>query len=271
MKERALVLFFIISFGMTWGIAGLFVLFPEALVSVFGEVSYTNPLYILAVYAPGLGGLFLVFWSYGRAGLASFLRRLTLVRAERGWWLFLLAGIPAVYYLGAVLAGSPQGPFPFDPWYSVVPALLFMLLLGPVEEFGWRGVALPLLQRRFSPLGSAVLLGVVWGVWHLPSFFIGGTPHSEWTFLWFFVGVVSLSVIMTALFNASRGSLLLAVLFHFQINNPVWPEGRPWDTVLFTVVAVLLAVRNRDAMRSRTGSVTGVLMPGEEERSRPPL
>ncbi len=265
MTVRALGPFFAISFGLTWGLALLMILFPEQLTLIFGEVSPTNPLYILAVYAPGFAGLFLVLRYYGLRGLGSFLRRLALLRASFGWWLFILLGIPAVYYLGALIAGSFNDPFPFEPWYSVVPALLFMLVLGPVEEFGWRGVALPLLQRRFVPLWSGLLLGAVWGIWHLPSFFIGGTPHAEWAFVAFFVGVISLSVIMTALFNSSRGSLIIAVLFHFQINNPIWPDGKPWDFLLFSLVAVVIVILNREKMLTKKDSVTEVLMPGDEK------
>ncbi|MCW3488584.1 CPBP family intramembrane glutamic endopeptidase [Dethiobacter alkaliphilus] len=264
MRVSALVPFLVISFGLTWGIALLMILFPEQLTAIFGEISQTNPLYILAVYAPGFAGVSLIFRYYGLRGLGSFLRRFMLLRASLSWWLFILLGIPAVYYFGAVITGSFSNPFPFDPWYSVFPALLFMLVLGPVEEFGWRGIALPLLQRRLVPLWSAVLLGAVWGIWHLPSFFIGGTPHSDWMFVAFFVGVVSLSVIMTALFNSSRGSLIIAVLFHFQINNPIWPDGKPWDFVLFSVVAVIIVILNREKMLTHKNSVTGVLMPGED-------
>lgn len=263
MRVRALGSFFFISFGLTWGIALLMILFPEQLTLIFGEVSYTNPLYVLAVYAPGFAGLFLILRYYGLRGLGSYLRRLTLFKASLSWWLFLLFGIPTVYYLGALITGSYNDPFPFEPWYSVLPVLLFMLALGPVEEFGWRGVALPLIQQRFVPLWSGLIIGAVWGVWHLPSFFIGGTPHSEWAFVTFFVGVISLSVIMTALFNSSRGSLIIAVLFHFQINNPIWPDGKPWDFLLFSIVAVVIVVLNWDKMLTRKDSITEVLMPGE--------
>ncbi len=264
MRAKALGPFLAISFGLTWGIALLLILFPEQVTAIFGEINYSNPLYILAVYAPGFAGIILVLRYYGLRGLVSFFRRFTLLRASFSWWMFILLGIPAVYYLGALMTGSFNDPFPFDPWHSVFPALLFMLVLGPVEEFGWRGVALPLLQRRLIPLWSGILLGAVWGIWHLPSFFIGGTPHENWAFIAFLIGVISLSVIMTALFNSSRGSLIIAVLFHFQINNPIWPDSKPWDFLLFIIVAVIVVALNREKMLTVKDSVTEVLMPGDE-------
>jgi hypothetical protein len=73
-----------------------------------------------------------------------------------------------------------------------------MLVLGPVEGLGWRGLALPLLQRRLAPFGAGAI-----------------------------AIAIAISVILTPIFNASGGSVLLAMLFHFQLNNPLWPDGWP--------------------------------------------
>src|SRR5690606_20793238 len=141
-----------------------------------------------------------------------FLRRLAAWSAPVGWWLFVIAGIPAVMYAGAALAGTVGHPLPFSSWWQALGALALALFLGPVEELGWRGLALPLLQRRFAPLWAGLILGVVWAVWHVPAFLIGGTPQSAWDFLPYFAGVITISVLMTGLFNASRGSLLTPVI-----------------------------------------------------------
>src|SRR5687768_8408764 len=123
MPFGALGPFLAIAFGLVWGIGTLFVLFQEQLEGIFGELGYTNPLFILIVYAPGIAGLFLVWRHYGIAGLGAFLRRLTLWRMPVLWWVVLLLGIPAVKYLGAALAGTLDDPFAFSPWYGVLPAL----------------------------------------------------------------------------------------------------------------------------------------------------
>lgn len=260
MTTKALVPFLALSFGLTWGIAALLILFSEQVAAIFGELSYTNPLFILAVYSPGFAGVILVLWHHGVKGLGSFLRRLTLWRAPVAWWVFLILGIPALFYAGAALKGSAGAPFPFSPWYRVLPALATALLIGPIEEFGWRGVALPLLQRKFAPVWAGLILGVIWGVWHVPAFLLSGTPQSAWSFGPYFIGVVAIAVILTPMFNAARGSLLIPVLYHFQMNNPAWPDAQPWDTLIFVVAAVIIVVLARDQMFRREAGVTDVLM-----------
>lgn len=264
MTVRTVIPFFAMAFGLSWGVAAVAVIFAEQLEPIFGPIGLTNPLFFVAVYAPAISGIGLVLRHFGVAGLRSFMTRLTLWRMPLGWALYLALGIPAAFYVGAWLKGSSLS-FPFAPWYAVVPALGLMLVLGPMEEFGWRGVALPLLQRRFRPIGADLILSTLWAIWHLPAFFLSGTPQSQWSFPAFFIGVVSISFILTPLFNAAGGSILVAAIYHFQMNNPIWPDAQPYDSLIFAGLAVLAVVINRRAMFSRGAGVTTVLRPGDEE------
>lgn len=259
MKTKTIIPFLAITFGLNFGLAGLLFLFYDQIVAIFGEISASNPLFILAVYSPGIAGIFLVWWHYGLKGLGYFFRRLTLWRAPIAWWVFLVLGIPALVYAGASITGTINDPFLYSPWYRVLPAIATALFLGPIEEFGWRGVAQPLLQRRFSPFWSALILGGIWGLWHIPAFLIGGTPQSAWEFGPYFLGLVAIAVILTPLFNASRGSLLIAALFHFQIMNPAFPDAQPWDIYLFILTAIIVVWLNRHEMFRLVGGVTEVL------------
>lgn len=264
MTFGTLVPFLAIAFGLAWGLIALAILFPAQVEAISGPIGYTNPLFILAVYAPGIGGLGLVLWHYGPQGLASYLRRFTLWRMPWAWWGLLIVGIPAIKYLGAVLNGRIFDPFPFSPWYAVLPALLTTLLIGPMEEFGWRGVALPLLQRRFAPLWAGLILGGLWALWHVPAFFLSGTPQSAWALGPYFLGVLAVGFLLTPIFNAARGSLLIAALYHFQMNGPAWPDAQPWENYLFALLAVIVVVLNRKAMLTRAGAPAEVLMSDAE-------
>jgi hypothetical protein len=266
MGTKTLVSFLALTFGLSWVPMSLFIMFADQLTPIFGEMSSTNLFFLLAVYAPGISGICLVWRHYGLKGVGSFFRRLSFWRAPIQWWLFLLLGIPVIIYTAAAINGTINEPFRFAPWYMVFPALLQSLLLGPMgEEFGWRGLAFPLLQRRFAPFWASLILGVVWAVWHAPAFLMTGTPQSAWSFGPFFVGLIAITVILTPLFNASRGSLLIAILYHLNIMNPIFPDAQPWDSFLLAMAAVVIVFINRGQMFQRGGGITEVLMP--EDRS----
>jgi membrane protease YdiL (CAAX protease family) len=257
---RTLFSFLALTFGLSWGPMSLFLLFAEQFTAVFGEMSTTNPFFLLAVYAPGISGVFLVWWHYGLRGLGSFFRRLFFWRAPLQWWLFLMLGVPVIVYAAAAITGTISDPFRFSPWVMVFPALVQSLLLGPMgEEFGWRGLALPLLQRRFSPFWASLVLGVVWALWHAPAFVMSGTPQSAWSFGPFFLGLIAITVIMTPLFNASRGSLLIAILYHLNIMNPIFPDAQPWDSYLLAIAAAVIVFLNRQQMFQRGSGIMEVL------------
>lgn len=260
---RALIPFLLITFVLTWSILALFIFLPEQMTRYVGALSGEHPLFFLAVWAPAIAAVLLILSKAGPQGLTRFLSRLSLWRAGVMWYVFLLVGIPAIFYLGAAWKGTISDPLPFATASSVVTALLLGLIKGPLEELGWRGFALPLLQRRLSAFWSALLLGIIWGIWHLPAFLASGTQQSGWSFLPFFIGTIAISVIITALFNATRGSLLLAAFMHFQLMNPIWPDAQPYDTYVLSVVALVLVWAKRKEMFTRARGVQEVV-PGVE-------
>ena len=256
----SLLPFLLITFGLAWGILALLILYPEPIERIFGELSGHHPLFILAVYSPAIAAFLLVNYHSGRRGLRRYLSRVFLWRCSPYWYTFVLFGIPLIFTVGAGLKGNLLAePFPFSSLRSLLLSLALTLIIGPVEEFGWRGLMLPLLQRRFAPIWAGSILGMVWGFWHLPAFLLSGTPQSAWSFTPFLLGAMALSVIVTPLFNASRGSILLPALFHFQTNNPLWPDAQPYDTIVFVAAAIVIIIMNRKTMFSRTRAVTNVI------------
>lgn len=260
MLYGSLTSFLAITFGLTWGIAALFLALPEPLSALFGEMGMSNPLFLCAVYSPALAAFVLVARHGGSQGLRRFLSRLFLWRSHAGWYAFILIGIPVLTLVGVALKGTlGEVEFPFSPAYHVFPAIALALAVGPVEEFGWRGVALPLLQQRYAPFWAGLILGAIWAIWHLPAFIIGGTPQSGWSVLPYVFGIVAVSVIMTALFNSTRGSILLAALVHFQLNNPALPDAQPYDVVCYVAAAVLVVFVYRREMFRRADAITDVI------------
>lgn len=252
--------FLMIAFGLAWGILALYIFLTDKMSRVFGELTGQHPLFYLAVYAPAIAAIAIVFSKGGAKGLRRYFARFMLWRCSPAWYVFLMIGIPLFFYGGSFLKGNLFAePFPFSSFRALLAALFFALIKGPVEEIGWRGFALPLLQRRFAPIWAGLILGLIWGLWHLPAFLLSGTQQSAWSFTPFFVGSVAISVIMTPLFNSSRGSILLPALLHFQLINPIWPDAQPFDTYLLVPAAVLIVWINRKAMFGRKNAVTEVI------------
>lgn len=257
LHSGAIWIFLAVTFGLTFGIFVVLVLATDWVEAVFGPIGSANPLIILAVYAPAIAAFGLVLWRGGLAGIGRFLARLLIWRGPMIWYLLIVVGFAAAFYAGALTKG---GPLVVDTGgASLIGLLILRSLTGPIEEFGWRGVLQPLLQRHMAPIWAGVVVGLIWGLWHLPAFFLSGMPQSNWTFLPFFVGAVAISVMVTAMFNAFRGSLLLPVLTHIQLNSPLFPDGQPYDTIFFAGLAVLVVVLNRRAMFDRSGAATRVI------------
>ena len=262
---RSLVPFLLIAFGLAWGILGLYIFFPDRTASVFGQLTGNHPLFFLAVYAPAIAAFIIIAHSGGLSGLGSFLSRALLWRCSMAWYVFLVIGIPLIFLAGSAIRGNLfTDPIPFSSFHALLLALVLAAIKGPVEEFGWRGLALPLLQRKFAPIWSALILGSIWGLWHLPAFLLSGTQQSEWSFTAFFAGCLAISVIVTALFNRSRGSILLSAFFHFSLMNPIFPDAQPYDTYLLLVVAALVIFWNHADMFSKKGSIREVIPSGKQ-------
>lgn len=260
LSPRALLPFFVITFALAWGILALFILLPEQMTAFFGQLSGRHPLFFLAVYAPAIAAWIIVARHAGPGGFRRYLSRALLWRCSLSWWAFLLIGIPVIFLAGSWYKGTLfTQPLPFSSWQALLAGLFFAAIKGPMEEFGWRGLALPLLQRKVTPLVAGLILGAIWGFWHLPAFLLSGTQQSEWSFVPFFLGCTALSVIVTQLFNASRGSILLPAVFHFNLMNPIFPDAQPYDTWLLIAVATGVVWFNRAAMLTRQGAVTEVI------------
>ncbi|MGM0633757.1 MAG: CPBP family intramembrane glutamic endopeptidase [Pseudomonadota bacterium] len=258
--SSALLIFLGLAFVITWGLIGVYILLPEWAAANFGEISGSHPFFFLATWSPAIAAFVIVLVHSGLAGIRAFLSRVLLWRCPVGWMAFILLVLPLVFVAGSLIKGGPVlAPLPPEGAGPIVAVLFLMLFLGPIEEFGWRGVMQPLLQRHMAPIWAGLIIGATWGFWHLPAFFLSTTVFADWSFLPFFIGNVTLAVLVTPIFNSTRGSLLWPMLFHWQLINPFWPDAQPWDTVILVFVAIIVVLWNRDTMFTRHGAVTAVV------------
>ncbi|MBK8617195.1 MAG: CPBP family intramembrane metalloprotease [Anaerolineales bacterium] len=219
----------------------------------------------LGTFAPSITALFLTWRYAGGTELRRLLRRAVIWRVSPVWYLIAIAG-PALIMLLAMgvhvlLGGTIPDYVPFGVrWLIVVVNFILILLIGgPLgEEFGWRGLALPSLEARFSPLWASLILGVIWAVWHLPLFFISGSAQSSLPFGLYALLTIPLTILITWVYHGSGNSLLLVMLFHAAVNTwsgplMISPEAagstRPLvlGVILTWLIALLVVVGRRRA------------------------
>ena len=226
-KRNSLVAYFILAYGITWILSiiatkGLLPFQLPTAIRTFGS--------LLLHYGPALAAIIVTGIAGGRVGVQKLLGRFREWRVGVQWYLFVLL-YPTISRLIAVglnvlLGGTapaffrarfvPEG----NPVILFVPVFVGVLLqAGVAEEIGWRGFALPRLQARYSALTSSLILGMLWALWHFhPQNWPGLAPIA----FWYILEVLSLTVIFTWVYNNTRGSLLVAVLFHTASNTSDW-------------------------------------------------
>jgi membrane protease YdiL (CAAX protease family) len=202
-RKHPLIAFFVLAYLLTWWIYPLLRFSP--LLGIFG------------LFGPALAAIIMAAVTEGKAGVKALLSRVVRWRVGLPWYVIAL-GLPTVLSLATAALYYLLGASKFLQVgaLTIFDFLLFVLVVG--EELGWRGYALPLLLEKRSAITASLILGVVWGVWHLPTFVIPGTPQYGLPFVAFFLMTIEYSILMTWVFLHTYGSVLIATLFHGAIN-----------------------------------------------------
>ncbi|WP_232660265.1 CPBP family intramembrane glutamic endopeptidase [Pseudonocardia sp. TRM90224] len=281
-RRHPLLSFFALSYLLSWLAWSPFVLggtglgiVPIRVPEVWGSAQTLGVM--PGSFVGPIGAAFLVTaLSGGRPALRRWGARLIRLRVGWHWYAAVLVGVPVVYVLATLLL--PGGwealrPPTLGLLLAYVPMLLAQLATtGLAEEPGWRDFALPLLQRRFGPFAGTLVVGTLWGAWHLPLFFTGWAGWPDVTirqFGEFMLAAIALSIVMTWLFNRTGESLPIVMLFHCSLNSvaslvwaPMFPTmdaGRDSLTALLIasmVLAVVCIVATRGRLGYRSGAAT---------------
>lgn len=215
-QRRPLASFFVLAYAISWILWLPLVVSGDDSPSGLGFV-----LLALGSLVPSAVAIGLVAVLHGKAWVRTLLRRLLIWRVGVGWWLAVV--LLSTLALGAVGLSVLFGGDTPDVTVAI-PGMVFLFVFSIFpgsaggEELGWRGFALPQLQARRSALGASVVLGVVWGVWHLPLYLTGADIRPLSLFAPWVVIAVAASVIYTWIYNGTGGSLLIVVLFHAASN-----------------------------------------------------
>jgi membrane protease YdiL (CAAX protease family) len=233
--DRPLRNYLWLAFGITWGVGGLALLAGDIRP---GGASPLHPLHYLAAFGPSIAGVVIAASTDGWAGVRRLLVRLIPSRSALLWYAVVVIGFPALNLAAArIVAPDFLARLPaWDRLLFLLP-LTFVTDTGPLgEEFGWRGFALPRLLQRGRPLAAALILGAIWWAWHLPTFFIPQLSQHQLSIPIFLVNSLALSVIMTWLYQRTRGDLLLMILIHVAANY-CGAIGVPFNAEVGTEVA----------------------------------
>ena len=274
--NRHLRLFLILTFAISWGVPAIGLLLTETIPGFPFSLEMYTPFYYIAVWGPAIAALIVIGRSAGTRGVRSHLARLLDWRLGARWWLFALAGIPAMYLGGALvealLLGTPDAiEWRDGAWGALLVTFLMRATAGPVEELGWRGFAQPVLQRRYSPVAALVILAVVHTVWHAPAFLIGFASDTHFAtelsfpvaLARFAVGIAFITVFMNIAYNATGGKVTSAFLIHWMLNG-VYPWEGTADLMTGQVIVtgavaiVMLLTSTRKWLRPENAATTVV-------------
>ena len=217
MRKHPVAWFYILAFSFSW--LGMI----SAVLASRGIAPFFRPYFLfLSIFfaiGPALAAAIVSWVAHGRTGVRDLFTGLIRWRVGLVWYIVAVLSPVVLLTVAQVMTKSlgltvtipvPQialSPFGFGVNF----------LANTCEEIGWRGFALPHLQKRYNALISTLIVGLLWGLWHLPLIFLVGNSMSEFPFLWF-ISIVADAFMYTWIYNSTKGSILLVALFHGSLN-----------------------------------------------------
>jgi uncharacterized protein len=250
-RRHPLAAFLILTDGLSWALWIPLAIFRDAALGTYSSLAL-----LIGSNIPSAVAIVLTLVGFGKGATRKLLGQLLIWRVGWRWYLVLLA--PTALVVGtitlvAVTRGGPTAALAV-PLLSAIITVAFMTFPGGAlgEEIGWRGFALPRLQFRRTALTASLVVGSLHGLWHLPLWLRGDADHPLSLYPAFLIQALALAVIYTWLYNSSKGSLLLVVLFHTATNAPLTLVLLPlgiqnwvlpfWLMAGFTAAAALVVV-----------------------------
>ncbi len=268
-KRYQIPIFFVLAYLLTWLVWG------SQIAQQHGWLSFHIP-DTLAYWALTISVLIVASLAGGKDAILDIVRRIFRWRVGIQWYALALLVPVVLVVVPAVVYWLFGGHVPISTYMTPFGALIYAITFGPVswltEETAWRGFALPRLQVGRSALTASLILGLLWGIWHTPLFFIAGTGQSTWPYVGFLLFTLAESVLTTWIFNNTRGSVLLANIFHIASNITLSFFGiLSGSMVLFwlgvvvyliAAIIVVLVAGPAHLMRGKPGDESVLVPPG---------
>jgi len=170
-----------------------------------------------------LSALIVTLATQGQKGIKELWGRITKWRVGGLWWFAALSPLIVGLFVALVmnlltakrLTFSDLGRIHFLPPLGIGALFLWVLTFGIGEEIGWRGYALPRLQKNRNALYATMILAFFWALWHLPQFFYLFDTSIA---IGWIIGLFAGAIVFTWLFNSAEGSILVVAIFHGCFN-----------------------------------------------------
>ena len=259
-KNRNPWKFFLLTFAYSWVIWIPSVLDGIGIELPFIVTGYSIVVIIIGAFAPMMAAITLVVREEGWKGTRVFLKQALDFRIKPVYLVLALALpvlIHAIAHYLALAVGLDVAKtlipteIPVAPIVLAIPLFILMLVIGGgQEEFGWRGYAQEPLQEKIGVIPASLVIGVIWGIWHLPLWFMAGDLHGAYSFLAFVMMTTSISIVYAWLYNSSGKKLIVVMFFHAMSNTaaPLLPflhgiEGKPESAYwIYAAVNVIFGI-----------------------------
>lgn len=247
LRLHKLVGYFALAIGISW----LVELPLVAAAQGWLRVPIPFAIHYLAAFGPMLAALIMTWIGDGTDGLKELFGRITQWRVPAVGFLAALLSAVALFALSALVSwilasGWPDlhllGQVNYLPYLGIAVLPLWLATYGFGEEIGWRGYALPRLQNSHSALGATLLLGALWALWHIPTFFYLDTylALGLGVFPMFAFGILTGAIVLTWLYNTTHGSVLMVAIWHAIFD--LVSAGKASDPIMQTVMSIAIMV-----------------------------
>lgn len=195
----------------TWGIVAVYTQINNVL---FGLSIPMIILYIIGVIAPAICAIAVKKQELSKEKFKVFLKNIICPSKYLTWYIYIFIFILIFNFVPfLILDGIKSAPI-----YMILLQLPLFIVIGGLEEIGWRGLLLPNLQKKFTPFMSTLIVGIVWTLWHLPLFFILGTYQGLYlNFFVFMLHIIAFSFILSVVYNRTK-SIFMCILCHALSN-----------------------------------------------------
>jgi membrane protease YdiL (CAAX protease family) len=223
LRRHPVVSYFVIAFAFSWAIW-----IPMAVINMRVYQATPWPTHFPAMLGPVVAALVMSAIVGGRMGVKDLLSRMVRWRVAGRWYLAALSPLAFFGIAAIAMAGSGRGWPDFGELgkFSGLPVVaapvmwMLLLLIAYAEETGWRGFALPEMLKTKGFLTTAVVIGLFWFLWHVPTFFLIDQYRQMGAAIlpMFILGMVSGSIFLAWLYRASGGSVFLVAVWHGTYN-----------------------------------------------------